>query len=131
MKKDLNKNNITLLTKVRSVGFGLLGLLTIVALGTEALNIISSKSVDLGGLLLLFIYLQILAMVRFQLMTGKIPLSIPFTIAMLALLRYLMQDITNIASWQALSVGGLMLLAALSLTALRYWKTTKIPPKKK
>ena len=44
-----------------------------------------------------------------------------------ALSRYLVLDLKSIDSWQPLAIAAAMLMLALSLVALRYWKNIKIP----
>lgn len=131
MKKDLgnraHESGIRLFSLVQSLGLGLLGLMTVVALGQEVFSIVAKGIVGLGDLLLLFIYLEVLAMVRTQLLTGEIPLSMPFAIAMVALSRYLVLDMKAMNSWQILAIAGAMLLLAISLVALRYWKNARKP----
>lgn len=90
-------------------------------------GIVARGSVSLGDLLLLFIYLEVLAMVRAQLESGEIPLSMPFAIAMVALSRYLVLDMKAMDNWQILAIDGAMLLLAVSLVAIRYWKNAGKP----
>jgi len=131
MNKDLNNHinekSTAVLSLALCLGLSLLGLMTIVALGQEVFSIIVRGSVKLGDLLLLFIYLEVLAMVRTQLVSGEIPLSMPFAIAMVALSRYLVLDMKAMDSWQILAVAGAMLLLAVSLVAIRYWKNARKP----
>ena len=131
MNKDLNNHinekSTAVLSLALCLGLSLLGLMTIVALGQEVFSIIVRGSVELGDLLLLFIYLEVLAMVRTQLVSGEIPLSMPFAIAMVALSRYLVLDMKAMDSWQILAVAGAMLLLAVSLVAIRYWKNARKP----
>jgi len=109
------------------LGLGLLGLMTVVAMGQEVLGIIANKTIGLGDLLLLFIYLEVLAMVRTQLVSGEIPLSMPFAIAIVALSRYLVLDLKDMDHWHVITIASAMLLLALALVALRYWKNAKKP----
>ncbi len=129
MNKDLNnrinEKSTAVLSLALCLGLSLLGLMTIVALGQEVFSIIVKGSVELGDLLLLFIFLEVLAMVRTQLVSGEIPLSMPFAIAMVALSRYLVLDMKAMDSWQILAVAGAMLLLAVSLVAIRYWKNAR------
>ncbi len=129
MQADMNKHisdmSIKLLSMAQCAGLGLLGLLTIVAMGQEVFSIVAKGSISLGDLLLLFIYLEVLAMVRVQLLSGEIPLSMPFAIAIVALSRYLVLDLKGMDHWQLISIAAAMLLLTLALVALRYWKNAK------
>jgi len=59
MKNDLDSNltkkSTALLSLAQCLGLGLLGLMTVVALGQEVFGIVARGSVKLGDLLLLFI----------------------------------------------------------------------------
>ena len=129
MKHDLNKyisnGGIKILSLAQCLGLGLLGLLTVVAMGQEVVSIISKGTISLGDLLLLFIYLEVLVMVRTQLESGEIPLSLPFAIAIVALSRYLVLDLKDMTHWELISIATAMLLLTLALVALRYWKNAK------
>ena len=125
LNSHINEKSIALLSLAQCLGLGLLGFMTIVAMGQEVFRIISDGSVKLGDLLMLFIFLEVLAMVRTQLVSGEIPLSMPFVIAMVALSRYLVLDMKAMNSWQILAIAGAMLLLAISLVAIRYWKNAR------
>lgn len=126
--KRISERSAKLLSLAQCLGLGLLGVMTIIAMGHEMFGIIAKGTVGLGDLLLLFIYLEVLVMVRAQLVSGEIPLSMPFAIAIVALSRYLVLDLKNMDSWQLLAIASAMLLLALSLVALRYWKNAKKTP---
>ena len=129
MQMDLNKRistgGIKMLSLAQCLGLGMLGLLTVVAMGQEVVAIMTTGSIKLGDLLLLFIYLEVLVMVSAQLSSGEIPLSMPFAIAIVALSRYLVLDIKDMDHWQLISVTLSMLLLTLALVALRFWKNAK------
>lgn len=132
MKLDINKyisqSGIKILSLAQGLGLGLLGLLALVAMGQEIFLIIARQSISLGDLLLLFIYLEVLVMVRAQLESGEIPLSMPFAIAIVALSRYLVLDLKRMDHWQLITIAAAMLLLTLALVALRYWKNAKKTP---
>lgn len=125
LNNHVNEKSTALLAFVQCLGLGMLGIMTILALGQEVFSIIAKGSIELGDLLLLFIYLEVLAMVRAQLVSGEIPLSMPFAITMVALSRYLVLDMKAMDSWQILSISGAMLLLAVSLVPIRYWKNAR------
>jgi len=125
--KRISERSTVLLSLAQCLGLSLLGLLTIVAMGQEMFSIIARGSVNIGDLLLLFIFLEVLAMVRAQLVSGEIPMSMPFAIAIVALSRFMVLDLKSMDSWQLLAIATAMLMLALSLIALRYWKNAKKP----
>ena len=74
----------------------------------------------LADLLLLFIYLEVLAMVSMYLKAGKLPIRIPIYIAIVALARYLILDMKEMDTWRLLGVGGTALLLTLTVFLIRY-----------
>jgi protein PsiE len=62
---------------------------TIVAIGNEFMFMYSSKEVTLADLLLLFIYIEVVQMVREYWTLDRIRISIPLFIAITALARYI------------------------------------------
>jgi len=128
--KQLSEMSARLITLAQNLGLGLLAILTLVAMGQEVFSIVSKGTIGLGDLLLLFIYLEVLAMVRTQLISGEIPLSMPFAIAIVALSRYVVLDLKSMDHWQLITIAAAMLLMTLSLVAIRYWKNAKKQPVK-
>lgn len=66
-----------------------IALATMYALGEEFAYVIANKKVLLNDILLMFIYLEVLAMVKQFAMYGKIPVRYPIYIAMMAIARYI------------------------------------------
>ena len=65
--------------------------------------------------MLLFIYLEVLAMVAIYLDSGKLPVRMPLYIAIVALARYMILDMKSLDTWRMLGVAGATLLIALSI----------------
>jgi len=93
---------------------------TTYAIGTEIWLMITQRSVTLADLLLMFLYLEVLAMIGQYLRTGQIQVRFPLYIAMVALARYIIIDAKAISDWRMLAVSGAILLLTLSVLALRY-----------
>lgn len=102
-----------------------LGLLTIViatifAAFHEVSDMISHGMVTLADLLLMFLYLEILAMVGVYYKSGKLPVRFPIYIAIVALARYIVLDIKNMELMHLIAISGAILLLALAVLAVRY-----------
>jgi protein PsiE len=103
----------------------LLGLLivacaTLVAISHQIYAMVFVMQVTLADLLLLFIYLEVLAMVAMYLKMGKLPIRIPIYIAIVALARYLILDMKEMDTWRLLGVAATALLLAISVFIIRY-----------
>ncbi len=108
--------------------FGLLviSLATVYASIIEALHMVNSGVVTLGDLLLLFLYLEVLAMVAIYLKSGKLPIRFPIYIAMVALARLLILDMKELTEWEMISIAATITLLSFSVLILRYGHT-KMP----
>jgi len=108
------------LTWVEDIGLLIISIATLIAVGFEISSMIELQIVTLADLLLLFIYLEVLAMVAVYLDSGKLPVRMPLYIAIVALARYLILDMKNLDTWRMLGVAGATLLIALTILAVRY-----------
>jgi protein PsiE len=93
---------------------------TLVAISHQIYAMVFVMQVTLADLLLLFIYLEVLAMVAMYLKMGKLPIRIPIYIAIVALARYLILDMKEMDTWRLLGVAATALLLAISVFIIRY-----------
>ncbi len=105
---------------VEVLGLIIIAIATLFSSGSEVLTMIQVGKVTLGDLLLLFIYLEILAMVGIYLDSGKLPIRMPMYVAIVALARYLILDMKNLSEWQMLAIAATMFLITLSVLTLRF-----------
>ncbi len=116
----LRNTGIRLGTLIEDVGLMLILLATLVAAGQEVAHMITSRTVGLSDLLLLFIYLEVVAMVHAYWQSGQLPVRMPLYIGMVALARYLILDIKAMDEWRMLAVAGAIVLLALAVLLIRY-----------
>ena len=102
------------------VGLMIIAAATLIAIGHLLHEMVLVMRVTLADLLLLFIYLEVLAMVSMYLKAGKLPIRIPIYIAIVALARYLILDMKEMDTWRLLGVGGTALLLTLTVFLIRY-----------
>ncbi|MBX2880688.1 MAG: phosphate-starvation-inducible PsiE family protein [Granulosicoccus sp.] len=96
------------------------GIATTVAIAAEIWIMINRGSVTLADLLLMFLYLEVLAMIGQYLRTGQIQVRFPLYIAMVALARYLIIEVKEIEEWRILAISGSILLLTLAVLVVRY-----------
>ena len=120
---QINKFGNKAIVLAENVGLIIIAIATVIAVGIEVTSMISAKTVTLADLLLLFIYLEVLAMVAMYLDTGKLPVRMPLYIAIVALARYLILDIKSMDNWRMLGVSGSILLIAIAILIHRYGHT--------
>ena len=115
-------NNLirTALEWMQDIGLVIIAIASIFAIGTEVISMISLQKVTLADLLLMFIYLEVLAMVSMYLQSGKMPIRIPLYIAIVALARYLILDMKSMDAWQLVGVSASAFLLAVTVLVIRY-----------
>lgn len=121
--KDISRIGHKAITWVEDIGLVIIAICTVIAIGIEISTMLEAKTVTLADLLLLFIYLEVLAMVAMYLDSGKLPVRMPLYIAIVALARYLILDMKSLDTWRMLGVAGAVLLVALAILVIRYGHT--------
>lgn len=102
------------------VGLFVVALATIMAISHQIMVMWQVGLVSLADLLLLFIYLEVLAMVAMYLKEGKLPIRVPIYIAIVALARYLILDMKEMDTWRLLGTAATALLLATTIFIIRY-----------
>jgi protein PsiE len=86
----------------------------------EVRTMLVAGIVTLSDLLMLFLYLEILAMVGVYFRSGQLPVRFPIYIAIVALARYLVLDMKSLDDWRMLGVTAAILLLAIAVLIIRY-----------
>lgn len=102
------------------LGLAVIALATIYAAAIEVAHMVEAAKVTLGDLLLLFLYLEVLAMVAIYLESGKLPIRLPLYIAIVALARFLILDMKELSEWQMIAIGATITLITIATLILRY-----------
>ena len=105
---------------VELAGLLIIAFATTVAIYQEAMAMIGAGKVTLADLLLMFLYLEVLAMIGQYFRSGHIPVRYPLYIAMVALARYLILDIKDLTELRVVATAGAILLLTLAVLAIRY-----------
>ncbi|MDH5473623.1 MAG: phosphate-starvation-inducible PsiE family protein [Gammaproteobacteria bacterium] len=108
---------------VEDIGLLVIAIATMIAMSVEIASMFNAMNVTLADLLLLFIYLEVLAMVGIYLKSGKLPIRMPLYIAIVALARYMILDMKNLDTLRMLGIAGAVLILAISILAIRYGHT--------
>lgn len=119
----IKKSSHKAIVIVEEIGLLVIAIATVIAMGFEIVEMIRALKVTLGDLLLLFIYLEVLAMVGIYLESGKLPIRMPLYIAIVAVARYMILDMKNIDNWRMLGLAGTALILAVTVLTIRYGHT--------
>ena len=106
---------------------------TVIAVGIEIKNMFTNQLVTLADLLLMFLYLEVLAMVRVFWNQQSISITLPLLIAITALARFIIlqgkeMDPTSLV-YEAVAI--LLIAAAIVVLRLRHSDKLGIKPRKK
>ena len=93
---------------------------TIIAFGIEVYQMIYIQKVTLADLLLLFLYLEVLAMVRVFWESQSIQITLPLFIAITALSRFIILQGKSINPEVLLYEAGAIVLIAIAILVLRF-----------
>ncbi len=116
----MNKSTRYMLRGVEYAGLLVIAIATVIAGLQEVVRMITEQHVTLADLLLLFIYLEVMAMVAIYLESHTLPVRLPMYIAIVALARYLILDIKDMNEWRILAVAGGILFIAFAVLVIRY-----------
>lgn len=104
---------------------------TIAAIGIEFYVVYQNRHISLSDILLLFIYLEILAMVHQYVSYGKLPVRYPIYIAIIAIARYIILGMKEMDSSEIIWLSVAILVMTLATTVMRvghnYWPYNKMP----
>ena len=118
--KKLKKSGYNALVIVEDIGLLVISISTVIAMSFEIVSMFKAMQVTLADLLLLFIYLEVLAMVGIYLKSGKLPVRMPLYIAIVAVARYMILDMKNLDTLRVLGLSGAVFILAISILAIRY-----------
>ena len=104
---------------------------TVIAFGQEMYQMILVERVTLADLLLLFLYLEVLAMVRVFWESQSIQITLPLFIAITALARFIILQGKSLNPEILLYEAGAIVLIALAIVILRFRNSSLIGLNKK
>jgi protein PsiE len=93
---------------------------TVIAMGQEIITIVEGRVVALKDLLLMFIYVEVLAMVGVYYDSKKIPITFPLFIAMTALARLVILQGKDQPPVNLLIESGAILILAVAAVVITY-----------
>lgn len=118
--KNIDNNGRKVLHYIEKIGLVIITIATVVAIWQEVMVMVSNEVVRLADLLLLFIYLEVLAMAGIYLQSGTLPVRLPLYIAIVALARYIVLDVKAMTPWELLAVAAAILLITFAVLVIRF-----------
>ena len=96
---------------VENIGLMVIAIATVVAGYQEVMVMINNAKVTLADLLLMFLYLEVFAMVGLYYDSGKLPVRFPL---------YVILDVKDLDVWHLIGVATAILLIAGAVLLIRY-----------
>lgn len=104
---------------IEAIGLVVIAIATVVAGYQEVMLMVNNAKVTLADLLLMFIYLEVLAMVGLFYSSGSLPVQVPIFIAIVAMARFLILDTKELHEWKVLAISGSICLLAVAALMVR------------
>ena len=114
---------------IKNLQLGLLIIIlvsTIIAVIIEIINMYEEKSVTLADLLLMFLYLEVMAMVRVFWEEQSIRITLPLLIAITALSRFIIMQGKEMDPSALVYQSGAILLIAIAIVVMRLRHSSKL-----
>jgi protein PsiE len=105
---------------VEYAGLLVIAFATAIAMYQEALIMVEARRASLSDLLLMFLYLEVLAMIGQYVKSGQLPVRFPLYIGIVALARYLILDLKDMTEWRVLAVTAAIFLLTVAVLVVRY-----------
>lgn len=98
----------------------IIGLATVLAVFQAVGHIWLARTITVGDILLLFLYLEVMTMLNHYLSAGTLPVRYPLYIGIIALARFLVLDIKELDAMTMFALSGSILLISISILIVRY-----------
>ena len=105
---------------IEYAGLLVIAFATSAAMYREAIGMVTEQHVALADLLLMFLFLEVLAMIGQYFKSGQLPVRFPLYIGMVALARYLILDLKEMSEWRMLAVAAAIFLLTVAVLVIRY-----------
>ena len=119
---------------IKNLQLGLLVVIlisTVIAVFLEVSNMYQIKDITLADLLLMFLYLEVLAMVRVFWEQQSISITLPLLIAITALSRFIILQGKEMDPSSLMYEAGAILLIAIAIVVMRFRHSSKLGLSKK
>lgn len=108
------------LTYGQSIALVAIAIATLVGIGLSIWEMVGKETVGLGDLLMLFLYIEILSMVKGgALGTREIPIHTPIALAIVAVARYIVVDVEHLKPLYMFLTSASILVLVLALWIVR------------
>ena len=115
----MNKSIAELVSFIEKLTLFIIMIMTFVAIAFEITEVIKERYVELADLLLLFIYVEVIGMVRVYYVSNRVRMTYPLFIAITALSRLIILQRKDLNPEILLYEAGAIVLIAIAVIILR------------
>ncbi len=111
----------TALTFAQAFALIAIAIAAVAGIASSIWGMVDNRVVGLGDLLLLFLYIEILSMVKGSALgTREIPIKMPVALAIVAVARYIVVDVEHLTPLFMLMTSGAILVLVIALWVLNH-----------
>lgn len=125
-RRPLSKTSTAVLRWIETLGLLVVFAVTLISVGAEVARMIGERSFALEEILLLFVYLEVIAMIGIYAESHRVPVRYPVYIAITALARYLVLSSKTLAALEISLIAFAILALAGTVFILR-WCENRFP----
>ena len=111
---------------IEDIGLTIVLIATTVAGGIEVHAMWVQRQVLLTDLLLMFIYIEMVTMVKVYWASGKLPVRMPLYVAMVAMARYIIIEIKSLDQLRVLAIAVSIFVIGCAVLVVR-WGHIRLP----
>lgn len=119
-KNPIGKAGQEVVRHVEMLVLVFIAIATVYATFHEIYKMWATNVVGVGDLLLLFLYLEVLSMVKHYMGSGKLAVRYPLYIGIVALARYMVLEVKTLTPEHILAVSSAVLVMALAVLVVRF-----------
>lgn len=121
----MKPNRFSKLTKEALGYFGqfvlvAIAIATVGAVIKEIMHILSTGTITVAELLLMFLYLEVMSMLSHYLGSGNLPVRYPLYIGIIALARFMVLEVAELDAFRMWALSGSILLISLAILVVRF-----------
>lgn len=114
------------LSFIEKISLIVIGIATTLAFGKDLYESYTTGTIELSNLLLMFIYLEVYAMISSYMNSGHLPVKLPLYMAIVSLSRDLILVMTGMDDWRIMNIAIGMFIISITIVVID-WEDKRLP----
>ena len=111
---------------IEKVSLICIGIATTIAFTKDLYEAYITNTIELSNLLLMFIYLEVYAMIASYMNSGHLPVKLPLYMAIVSLSRDLILVMTGMDDWRIMNIALGMFIISITIIVID-WEDRRLP----